>query len=244
VTLIFAHRGFSSIEPENTMSAFQEAEKCGADGIELDVQLTKDDEVVVIHDEKVDRTTNGTGFVKDYTLSELKKLDANYIFKKQNVKVRIPTLKEVFDWLTGNDLICNIEIKSHEFQQFHLEEKVIDFIRRYGFEERVILSSFNHYSIVHCYRLAPDVEIALLYSYGIYLPWVYAKGLHAGAIHPHYQTLTEEIVQMSHQNGIKVRPYTVNREKDMKRLFQMGCDAIITDEPKKAVQLRQSNGKS
>ncbi|MEK4223074.1 glycerophosphodiester phosphodiesterase [Bacillus sp. FSL W8-0116] len=244
VTLIFAHRGFSSIEPENTMSAFQEAEKCGADGIELDVQLTKDGEVVVIHDEKVDRTTNGKGYVKDYTLSELQQLNAHYIFKKQNEKVRIPTLKEVFDWLAGNHLICNVEIKSHEFQQFHLEEKVIAFIRRYGFEKRVILSSFNHYSIVHCYRLAPDVETALLYSYGIYLPWVYAKGLHARAIHPHYQTLTEEIVQMSRQNGIKVRPYTVNREKDMKRLFAMGCDAIITDEPKKALRLRQSDGQS
>lgn len=238
MTLIFAHRGFSSLEPENTMSAFQEAEKCGADGIELDVQLTKDHEVAVIHDEKVDRTTNGKGFVKDFTLSDLQKLDADYIFKKKLKKRRIPSLREVFDWLAENRLLCNIEIKSYKHEHMYLEEKVIELIRQYGLEQRVVLSSFNHYSMVHCYRLAPDVEIALLYSNPIFSPWMYAKGLRAGAIHPYYQTVTDEMVRLSHQNGIKVRPYTVNREKDMERLFSLGCDAIITDEPRKALQLR------
>ncbi|WP_290369680.1 glycerophosphodiester phosphodiesterase family protein, partial [Peribacillus simplex] len=145
MTLIFAHRGSAGTHPENTMSAFKEAARVGADGIETDVQLSKDGEVVIIHDEKLDRTTNASGYVKDRTLMELKTLNASATHKGKLGKEKIPTLEELFIWLYDNQLFCNIELKNTLFLYPGLEEKVIRLIRTYEMEERVILSSFNHY---------------------------------------------------------------------------------------------------
>lgn len=237
MTLIFAHRGSSKAEPENTMPAFKQALKDGSDGIELDVQLTKDGEVVVIHDEKVDRTTNGKGYVKDFNLKELQILNANNKFPKLQ-KVKIPTLKEVLDWFSDKKLILNIELKNGIIPYPDLEEKVIQMIRLYQLEDRIILSSFNHYSIVKCYQLAPDIEIAPIYRSGIFMPWVYAQSIRAKGLHPHYSAAPNQMIEESLHNGIAVRPYTVNKEKDMKRLIVAGCSAIITNYPKKAVYIR------
>ena len=184
MTLIFAHRGSAGTHPENTMDAFYEAERVGADGIELDVQLSKDGEIVVIHDETVDRTTNGKGFIKDLTMKEINKLDASFKFKKLLQKVKIPTLRTVFEWMKKNELVCNIELKNSIIPYPQLEEKVIALINEFGYQDRVIISSFNHYSIVQCYRLNAEVEIAPLYSSGLFMPWIYAQSLHAQSIHP------------------------------------------------------------
>ena len=112
----FAHRGFSGKYPENTMLAFQKAFETGADGIELDVQLTKDGEVVIIHDETVDRTTDGTGYVRDYPLEVLQKLDASYLYKKEVGFWPIPTLREYCEWVCEKDLVTNIELKTSVFE--------------------------------------------------------------------------------------------------------------------------------
>ncbi|PKR86017.1 glycerophosphodiester phosphodiesterase [Heyndrickxia camelliae] len=243
MTLIFAHRGAAGTYPENTMDAFIAAEKCGADGIELDVQLSKDGEIVVIHDETVNRTTNGKGFVKDFNIKDLQKLNASYHSKsvKTFFKVpHIPSLREVFDWMKTNDLLCNIEFKTGKIEYPYIEEKVIQLIREYGFEERIIISSFNHYSIIHCYRLAPEIEIAPLYSDGLFMPWVYAASIHAKGIHPNYKIAPDDIINSAMEYGIQVRPYTVNKEKDIKRLLALSCSAIITDFPKEAVELRNA----
>jgi glycerophosphoryl diester phosphodiesterase len=236
MTQVFAHRGYAASFAENTMTAFKEAEKAGADGIELDVQLTKDGEMVVIHDEKLNRTTNGNGFVKDFSYKEISKLNAN---KSGGAKEPIPLLKDVLKWMQGNRLICNIELKNGFFPYEGMEEKVIKLVRDYGLEERIIFSSFNHYSIVYCYRLAPEIEIAPLYSGRIFMPWIYAKSIQAKAIHPNYKGLTNDIIRKSIENGISVRPYTINNEKDMKYLFTLNCSAIITDDPVKALKLRK-----
>ncbi|WP_201713443.1 glycerophosphodiester phosphodiesterase [Rossellomorea arthrocnemi] len=241
MTLIFAHRGSAGTHPENTMEAFYEAERVKADGIELDVQLTKDGEIVVIHDETVNRTTNGKGFVKDYSLKEIQKLQANYKFKNKLFKKnRVPSLREVFLWLKGNNIICNIELKNSIMDYQGLEEKVIGLIREFGFEDRIIISSFNHYSIVACYRLEPAVEIAPLYSSGLFMPWIYAQSLRAKAIHPNLKAVKDEIIIESMNNGICVRPYTVNKVEQMERLLNLGCTAIVTDYPEKAWKLRES----
>ncbi|TYS19071.1 glycerophosphodiester phosphodiesterase [Rossellomorea vietnamensis] len=242
MTLIFAHRGSAGTHPENTMEAFMEGERAGADGMELDVQLTKDGEVVVIHDETVDRTTNGKGFIKDLTLKEIKKLDASFKFKKLLQKVRIPTLKEVFDWMKTNEMICNIELKNGIIPYPQLEEKVLSLIEEYGYQDRTIISSFNHYSIVHCYRLNPEVEIAPLYSNGLFMPWVYAQSINAKAIHPNVKVAPDALIIDSMKAGIAVRPYTINSEVLIERLFAIQCSAIITDYPEKAVELKKSMG--
>jgi glycerophosphoryl diester phosphodiesterase len=239
VTLIFAHRGSAGTHPENTMDAFLEAERVGADGIELDVQLTKDGEVVVIHDETVDRTTNGKGYIKDSHLKDLRKLHANYTFKKKFFnKQKIPTLIEVFDWMKDNSLVCNIELKNSIMDYEGMEEKVVKMINEYGYSDRIIISSFNHYSIVACKRLDPTIEIAPLYSTGLYMPWVYARSLGAKGIHPNQKVATDEIISASIRNGIEVRPYTVNKAHQLKRLFNINCSAIVTDYPEKAIKMR------
>lgn len=241
MTQIFAHRGYSALFPENTMLAFKEAEKAGADGIELDVQMTKDGELVVIHDEKVDRTTNGTGYIKDLTFNEIRKYNACFKFKKLTEKTPIPTLEEVFEWMQSNKLVCNIELKNGVFPYKGMEEKVIRLIEKYQLGKRIIISSFNHYSIVYFYRLAPHIETAPLLSESIYMPWVYAKAIGAKGIHPKYYRGLEDIFQQSIENGIAVRPYTINKDAAMKRLFAINCTAIITDDPLKALNLRNLN---
>lgn len=239
MTKIFAHRGFRGKFPENTMLAFREAEKAGADGIELDVRLTKDGEVVIIHDATVDRTTEGKGAVSSLTLSELKTLNAGARFQKSRFREKIPTLDEFLQWMKPTRLICNIELKTETVNEHILEERVLALIRRYGLDDRIILSSFNHYSLVYCFRSAPHIETAVLYSEGLYMPWVYAESIRAKAIHPYYKVAPVELVHLSEQYGIRVRPFTVNEPEIMKKYFEAGTTAIITDHPDVAVRIRK-----
>jgi glycerophosphoryl diester phosphodiesterase len=236
MTQIFAHRGYSAVYAENTMNAFIAAERAGADGLELDVQLTKDGEVVVIHDEKVDRTTSGSGFVKNFTFNELRKFNAN---KKGVKKEPIPSLIEVLEWMQSNQLICNIELKNNLFPYEGMEDKVIQLVRKYNLMDRIIISSFNHYSIVLCYRTAPEIETAPLFNERIYMPWVYAQSIRAKGIHPKLASLSDEIINGAMENGVAVRPYTVNKEADIDRLLRINCSALITDDPVKALKMRK-----
>ncbi|MFS0781005.1 glycerophosphodiester phosphodiesterase [Bacillus sp. 1P06AnD] len=236
-TLIFAHRGSAGTQPENTMASFEEAISVGADGIELDVQLTRDGQLAVIHDEKVDRTTDGTGYVKDLTLEEILTLNASYTYKK-DVGHKIPTLEHVMGLLKPTGLLLNIELKNGVFLYPGMEERVISLIREYGMQDRVILSSFNHYSLVYCYRLAPEIETAPLYRDGLYMPWVYGKAIGAKGLHPSIKAAPDPIIIESMKEGMAVRPYTINDPQKMESLFAIGCTAFITDYPKKAVELR------
>ncbi|WP_160721560.1 glycerophosphodiester phosphodiesterase [Bacillus sp. USDA818B3_A] len=236
MTQIFAHRGYSTAFAENTMGAFIEAEKAGSDGIEIDVQLTKDGEIVVIHDEKVDRTTTGSGFVKDLSFKEIRKLNAN---KNGLKKEQVPSLTEVLEWMRSNKLICNIELKNGLIPYEGMEQKVIQLVRAYGLSDRIILSSFNHYSIVYSYRMAPEIETAPLFIEGIYMPWIYAESIRAKGIHPKHSAMSDNILTNTMDNGIAIRPYTVNKDADMHRLFNINCTAIITDDPVKALRIRK-----
>ncbi|CAM3992072.1 glycerophosphodiester phosphodiesterase [Mesobacillus thioparans] len=240
MTLILAHRGFAAEYPENTMIAFKEAEKAGADGLELDVQMTKDGELVVIHDEKVDRTTDGTGLVMDYNYKDLRKLDARFKFKALPEKQQIPALSEVLEWLSKTGLSCNIELKNTIVPYEGMEEKVIKMVRDYQLSDRVIISSFNHYSIVRSYMLAPEIEIAPLLSEGLYMPWVYAQSIRASGFHPHWRAAPDQIIKASLESGIEVRPYTVNKDAELERLFRVNCSGVITDDPAKAYKIRRN----
>ncbi|WP_039233709.1 glycerophosphodiester phosphodiesterase [Bacillus thermotolerans] len=239
MTAIFAHRGFSAAAPENTMSAFKAAERVGADGIELDVQLTKDGRLVVIHDEKLERTTNGRGFVKDWEWKDLARLQANRKFPNVTVDTGLPLLEDVFEWMTGNELICNVELKNNEFDYEGIEEKVLALIRQFNYEERVIISSFNHYSLTRMRQIAPDIETAVLYSSHLYMPWKYAEAIRAQAIHPNIRTVKDGVIEETLSAGLSIRPYTVNKTKQMKRFMEKGCSAIFTDDPQTALAIRQ-----
>lgn len=240
MTFIFAHRGSAGTHPENTMEAFLAAEMDGADGIELDVQLTADGEIVVIHDLTVDRTTNGSGFVNELTFNELSKLKANFhslhFFKKS---CRIPSLREVFEWLEGNHLLCNIELKNAVNPYRGMEEMVIELVHEFCLEKRVIISSFNHKSLVLSREIEPGITTAPLYNEVLYKPWDYAASLGACGIHPKLKSISDREIMDTMACGIAVRPYTVNKEKDMKRLFALNCSGLITDYPGKAYRLRE-----
>lgn len=235
MTLLFAHRGSSATHPENTMSAFIAAYKDGADGIELDIQFTKDQQIVVIHDPTIDRTTNGKGRVMDYTLSELKK------FKIKKGKFRfftesstIPTLMEVFDWLLTTNLLCNIELKNNKYPYKGLEEKVIQLIREYKLENRIIFSTFNEQSIRYLAEIAPDIKRAILTNKRWESPWEYVKSIQATDLHPKHTRITTKNIIDTMDKSIEVRPYTVNSPKEIKKLIAINCSAIITDYPARA----------
>ena len=150
---VFGHRGFSGEYPENTMLAFQKAVEAGCDGIELDVQLTRDLVPVIMHDEKVDRTTDGSGYVYDLTFDEIRRLDCSYPdkFGGKFGQLEVTSLREYLEWMAEEEnLITNIELKNSVYYYGGMERMVMDMICEYGLEDRIILSSFNNASIVLC----------------------------------------------------------------------------------------------
>lgn len=160
---IWAHRGCSQRYPENTLLAFEKAiEVKGLEGIELDIQLTRDGELVVIHDERVDRTTEGIGFVKDYTLSELKKL---HIYAGDSPGQKIPSMEEVLDLMGGKrkaGMKLNIELKTGNFPYQGIEEKIVDLVHKKGLERSVVYSSFYAKTLENVHQLDTDAELGIL----------------------------------------------------------------------------------
>lgn len=226
---LWAHRGASAHAPENTMPAFELAKLLGADGIELDVQLTKDHIPVVIHDERIDRTCDGTGWVKDYTLDELRQFNAARKYPAYG-KVEIPTLEEFYQWVADTDLIVNLELKNSVVPYEGLENSVLELAKAYGLEDRIIYSSFNHYSVRRLKQLCPTVRAAFLYSDVILDIAEYADKYNVDAVHPSLKNLEySDIVKECHAEGIGVHVWTVNDEADFERLDKLGVDAIITN---------------
>lgn len=229
----YAHRGASGYCPENTLSSFIKAIELGCDGIETDVQMTSDGELVLIHDEKVNRTTNGKGFVKDYTLKDLKKLDAGSWYDKKFRKETIPTAVELLTLAKEKNIRINFELKNGIVLYPDLEKKIIDLIYKYGMEHNVIFSSFNHYSMFHCKEISSEIKTALLYGEGLYKPNMYCKSVKADAIHPDFHAINDGIIKDCNKDAVMVNAWTVNDEETMKRLISYGIDGIITNYPDK-----------
>jgi len=237
-TRIFAHRGETTRCPENTLEAFSAAVEMGADGIELDVQLSKDGEIVVAHDERLERVCDGTGYLNDHTLKELKLLDFSKTLP--GTVCRIPTLSEVFSLVKPSALYINIELKNTERLYLELPQKLLALVKEYGMEERVIYSSFNHYSLMHIKKLNPAAKIGLLYEFGMIDPWVYANYVKADAVHPHYYVIAAlpETVKRCHENGLMVNVWTVDDPDAVKLMLKCGVDTIITNKPDIAAACR------
>lgn len=227
----FAHRGFSGKYPENTMLAFKKAVEAGADGIELDVQLTKDGEVVIIHDEKVDRTTNGAGNVRDFTLAELRKLDASYIYTGKMDVNPVPTFEEYCEWVKDLPIVTNIELKTGVYPYPGIEAKVWKILQKYNLQDKVIISSFNHYSILQMRKLAPQLQYGLLTESWLVNPGVYVESVGVECYHPYYGSLTEETVAEVKSHNIAINTYTVNDAAEVKRLNALGIDIVIGNFP-------------
>ena len=238
MTKIFAHRGASAYAPENTVEAFALAMEQGADGIELDVQMTKDGQVVVIHDETIDRVSDGTGAVRDYTLEELKKFHfSNHMENYENAV--IPTLKEVLDLIKSSNMLLNIELKTGIYWYPNLEEKTMELVKEAGMEDRVIYSSFNHYSIKKILEMNPHAECAFLYSDVILNVDKYAKNAGVCGLHPAvYHLKMAEFLKEYQESGLKVRVWTVNKKEDMEKFIKADLEAVITNYPDKALEIR------
>ncbi|MDT8716170.1 glycerophosphodiester phosphodiesterase [Clostridium sp. 19966] len=231
MTLNYAHRGASGYCPENTMSAFIKAIELGCDAIETDVQMTSDGELVLIHDETVNRTTNGTGYVKDYDFSSLSKLDAGSWFNSAFHSERIPTAEELIILAKKNNILINFEIKNNDVKYPGIEEKLINLIKKHAMEHNVILSGFDHYSMVYCKKICKNIRTALLYSDTLYKPSEYCRYVCADAIHPYFKHIDKKIISEAHKKNILVNVYTVNEISDIERLISWGVDGIITNYP-------------
>ncbi|UFT97700.1 glycerophosphodiester phosphodiesterase [Radiobacillus kanasensis] len=241
MTKIFAHRGASKVAPENTMAAFKLAYEMHAEGIETDVQLTKDQVPVLIHDENVRRTTNGTGFVQDYTLEELKQLDAGSWFSDKYEGETIPTLDEFLTWVQDKPLDLNIELKNNVIDYKDLESIVYDRLVAFDLIPRTVISSFSSESIKRFKDISSDLATAWLTSSKIRFMIPFTKSLGANRLHIKYTLLNKRIVKKCHANDFEVAVYTINRPSQMNRCFKLGCDTIFTDVPDIALQERNNN---
>lgn len=240
-TKIFGHRGWSAAYPENTIAAFLGAIEVGVDGIEFDVHRTRDGEIVVIHDETVDRTTDGFGHVEEYTLAEIQQLDAGGWFSPEWAGQRIPALQDVLDLVlaTPRPVEMNIEIKVGRNPYDNLGEDVWQRVKHAGLSEQTVLSSFNHYALRDVKSAHPEARIAVLYSEGLVDPWVYAAYLRAEGVHPFYMTFDAPIVEGIHRASQVIRPFTVNQVEDMQRMLDWGVDGLITDHPDVCLKLHR-----
>lgn len=224
------------------MPAFIKAIELGAGGIELDVHLSSDGHLVVIHDEKVDRTSNGTGYVRDMSFKELKELDFGSWFSAEYKDVRIPGLDEVLELIGKWDGILNIEIKNGPVFYPGIERAVSDAIEKHNLAGRTIVSSFNHYSLVEIRKINPGITTAPLYMAGLFEPWEYARRLGATAIHPLFYNIVPEVMNGCKLNSIKVNPFTVDHPGHIRAMAMAGVDGIITNVPDIALEVIKEIG--
>lgn len=234
--LVFGHRGASAYAPVNTLPAFDLALKHGADGVELDVWLSADGHLVVIHDAVVDHTTDGNGSVGGMTLAQLKELDAGSWFNEAFAGTRIPTLEEVFEAL-GQKLFINVEIKSVTIYTDGIEQALAETITRFNLQTSVIVSSFNPIALRRFKELLPEVVIGYLHD--SHTPFYFDYVLHdlrCEARHPHYSQVNAEYMSERRKSSQWVNAWTVNDPPTALELHDLGVSGIITDKPDAILQ--------
>lgn len=235
--VVYAHRGASGVCPENTMAAFRKAVEMGATGIETDVQMTRDGVLVLLHDEQLDRTTSGKGLLAQRAWDEVRGLDAGSWFNDTFAGEPVPALAELLELVKESGIRLNIEIKSGVVLYPEIEAKTIEAVNRHGVSGQVIFSSFNHYSLMECKRLAPDIPTGILYMAGLVDPWLYARHVGADALHPLFYGVRPELVAGAHAAGLAVNPWTVDDPVIIAGLIQSGVDGIITNHPNRVLEV-------
>lgn len=252
---VHAHRGGAALAPENTLAAVRNALALGADVIELDLHVSRDGEVVVIHDATLERTTNGRGFVRDTPLAELRRLDAGAWFHARFAGERVPTLREVLETVrrSGDERVrLNLETKYDArgpFPPTNFEELVLEQVRAAGLAGRAIVQSFYYPSLLRVKALDPSMTTAALRSAlnPPLDPVAEVRAARADVYSPSFRLVTREAVEALHRAGIPVVPWIVNEPADMERLLGMGIgalrgDGIITDHPDRLIQVLRARG--
>lgn len=229
--LIYAHRGARGYAPENTMAAFEEAYRLGADGIELDVQLSKDGHVVICHDHTIDRTSNGRGWIRDLNLSELKSYDFGGWFNQQCQGERLLTLIELLAWAASTNLLLNIEIKNGPVLYPQLEEKIVAAIHDFRVSDRTIISSFYHPSLKRIKQLDHRLKTGILFECRPINPLDFLTAAQADFLHPYWQSLDETWCAAARTAGVPINTYTINTAEEYAWVQKFGVLAIFTDYP-------------
>jgi glycerophosphoryl diester phosphodiesterase len=234
--LRIAHRGASGHCPENTRAAFLRAIELGADMVELDCQMTRDGAVVVIHDDRLDRTTSGRGRVRDHTLREIKALDAGSWFASEFAGEEVLTLEEAIELLRGH-LELNLEIKGEDAPG-RLEIQCVGIVRSLRFFSQTVFSSFSAPRMRLVRDLADDARIGVLVDAGA--SWAgaldFARDVGAEALHPQRSLVKEATLAEAHGRGLEVRAWPVNRQADINALVVLGVDGIFTDFPERLLR--------
>jgi glycerophosphoryl diester phosphodiesterase len=223
--LIIAHRGSSGEFPENTLPAFAAAIDAGARMCELDVQLTRDGAAVVIHDDSVDRTTDGAGAVAAMTLAEIRRLDAGFKFGGAFTGTQIPTLEEVLMLVRGRCAL-NVELKSPG-----VEHEVCRLLRAHQRMDDTIVSSFDWDALAATRRLEPGLGLGVLAAGKPEAMFETALKLHAASVHPRFDLVTPPLVEQAHRAGLQLLVWTVDNTADLKRMVSLGVDGIMTNYP-------------
>ncbi len=238
------HRGASGLGVENTMSSFVAAVTAGAQCIEFDVMLTKDKKVVVFHDHRLEQRLYAEGTVKQMTWAQLQQVDvSDYLlqhqpFRSPNVShrpARIPLLRDVFAWFKKHPhVLLNVEIKTNTAKGDGLEEALASLIKEFGYEKRVMVSSFNPFALGRFAKLMPSIRRGLIYAEdtAIYLRrlWL-ARFAKPDALHPNHEMVTPAYMKWAQTKGLPIHVWTVNRREDMRRMLELGVQMIITDYP-------------
>lgn len=245
VPQVVAHRGGRVWAPENTLAAFKKSVELGADGIELDIHRCKTGELIVIHDESVDRTTDGSGLIKDMTLaqlrelsagakwapaSQLRKLSAGITYSSEFKKEKLPLLTEVFDLVKGK-LLINIEIKNAPIDYPGIEDDLIVLLKKYPHPDKIMVSSFDHDVIHRFHEKAPQYKCAILSDCILSEVGSYAKAVGADNWNPGFGDFRGDAAERAHAAGLKVNVWTVNSPEEWKSAMAMPVDGIITDDP-------------
>lgn len=239
---VIAHRGGRRSTPENTMAAFAHALELGVDGIELDVQRCSTGELVIFHDEDINRTTNGVGLIKDISWDELQRLDAGGWFDPKFAGEKIPSLEQLLDLAAGRCEI-NIELKNAPIDYPDIEDDLLALLEAHP-NQTVCISSFDHKLLQRVARLAPHLKIALLAD-GIFTDLgAMAKQVNAKYWHPSYESLRADAVGEAHELGLEVNPWTINNPRHWLRAIQDGVDGIITDDPENLIQMLERRRES
>lgn len=227
---LVAHRGAMGYAPENTLTAFQKAIDMGATMIELDVHLTRDQEIVVIHDSELVRTTTGHGLVEDMTLAEIQSFDAGIAMGPEFKGETVPTLQQVME-LVNHQTALNIEIKAGRTLYPGIVDRILEVISAYRAEKEVVISSFHKEYLREVRQKAEDLEVAVLFdepSPGIFDEAVREKWQ---GLHPWYKLIDKKFMDRACRRGLSVRAWTVNRASEMKNLLHWGVKGIITNFP-------------
>ena len=245
-----SHRGASGYAPEHTLISYDMGEKMHGDYIELDLQMTKDGQLIAMHDEKVDRTTNGTGYVKDMTLAEIKELDAGSWFnekypeyaKPEYEGLQVPTLEEVFQKFGKNNSYY-IETKSPEIYP-GMEKELLRLVNKYKInKDKLLVQSFSPDSLKIMHELDPSVKLVQLLSYKAYATITDEQIVdlkeYAMGVGPNHTYLNEEYIQKVVNSGLEIHPYTVNDKERMKQLIEWGVTGMFTNFPDRLHEVKK-----